>query len=491
MEENKKLLPTAAGVLGALPWRDRLRIKARALWGLCPSSLRGAVVWGALSPMIWMALALLTRLDPVGHYPLRWGGMYSAALLWMPGIVLASTFLPAARGIVALRQGGLWPEYSAALKGIDVQSGDRRDENFAHWALFSWMWVLSVFFSWLEERGLREAGATLGHSVAWHVLNVARLEICMLIFITLFAGWLSKSGVFKKVEEGGPPTTGDAMAGVAAKADWSQLGSAVKSGGRGLAQWWRALLAEEAGRWKAAQEGSAGKWGAWKAWFADSGYALRASVMSLCATLAWWLAGLGFERLFDAKWQTLTIGAMSAWKFFAIAAMCAILMKLVSRRSAHVVGSALWFGPSGPTAVAWARMVVAALVVDRISVLRMTLTGFCSDPHIAGGGILLVAICWVGLVWMGEAMGWAGAFFEEWSARARKEGGLGIGSYAKVAGLAFADSWRAAGAAKAQLGRAVDEKALQNEAGLAQILRKELEEAVPQATKRGRGSNRL
>ena len=483
----EKPTPTAAGVLGALPWRDRLRIKSNALWSLCPVGLRGALVWTALSPMIWAAIALLTRLDPVGRYPMRWGSWQMWVMFWLPSVVLSVVFLPAARGILALRRGGLWPEYSAALKGVDQASGEQSDPVFADWALFSWMWVLSVFVSWLDERALREAGATFGHSVSWHALNVARLEICLLIFATAVAGWLSKSGVFQKVEKDGPQTTGEGQKG----ADWSKLGSAVRGNARSIGQWWRDLVAEEKGRWEVAKKSSPSKWMAWRAWFGSGGYVMRAASMSTAATFAWWQTSAGMANVFDEGWQTMTIGVMSFWKFFAIAALCALLTRVVSRRSLGEVGSALWFGPAGPTAVAWARMAVVAVAADRGWIFAMSRAGFCVEPRLAGGGILLVVMAWVGLVFVGEALGWAGSFFASWNERARALGALGLETYARVAGQALADSWRAAGTAKAQLGRAVEQKAMQNEAGLAQVLRKELEEAVPAAPKRGGGSKRL
>lgn len=487
MPDTKKPTPTAAGVLGALPWRDRARIKAQALWSLCSGSLRGAVVWAALAPLIWAALAAMAKLDPAGSHPLRWGAWPMALLCLLPSGAMALFFLPAASGMLALRRGGLWPEYSAALKGVDPATGARRDPSFGAWALFSWMWALSVFVSWLDERALRAAGETLGNTVPWHVLNVARLEICMLILGTAVAGWLSKSGVFKKVDEEGPRTGGDGQP----KADWSKLGSAVGEGARALAQWCRDGASEESGRWAEARSAGASKWKAWRVWFGGGGYAMRAGAMSTAATLAWWLCTAGLAGMFDDKWQTITIGRMSGWKLVAIAALCALLARMVSRRGVAAVGSALWFGPSGPTGVAWARMTVAAVAADRAWMLAMSSAGFCVEPRLAGGGILLVVMAWVGLVFLGEALAWAGSFFEAWNARARAQGALGLECYARVAGQALGSSWRAAGAAGVQLGRAVEQKAMENEEGLAQVLRKELEEAVQQAPKRGRGPGRL
>lgn len=471
--------------LSDLPWRVRMRIKSGALWDICPTSVQGAIIWTMLSPCVMLALAVLTRLDPVGNYPLRWGHAYTFAIMWLPAVLMSAVFLPAANGVVALRWGGAWPEYMAAIRGAVPPSGGKPGVSFSAWALFIWLWIVSVFLSWLEDRGLREAGVTLGGPVSWHVFNAARIEMCAWIFLTLAFAWLSRAKVFE-------PQAGEGVLHRSMpRPRWRRLRDDVHGLRRAARE---ALLESMAGPRSAWTDGRRKKLGlvrsAVAAWVLAP-FAVRIFGMSVMATFSWFTIGWSSAQVWDAEWARMTVGSMSVAKFVSIAALTAMMLSLATRQRHSKVGSALWFGPSGPKLLSWAWLVGAALASDRFLAFKMGSEPLCVNMRLAGGGVLLVSIVWVAVVWGGEVMGWAGAFLLAWNERARNRGPLGMEAYMKVAWDALRASWRAAGQARAQLGEAVEKKAMQNEQGLALAQRDELEEAVVVAPKRSRGPNRL
>lgn len=93
------------GILGERPWRDRLKIKTRAFWEVLPLGVQGMLVWALLSPLIAVALLILTRLDPVGDYSVPWGPFFTGLMTWGIAVAFSWLFMP---GIQGGRRGQAW-----------------------------------------------------------------------------------------------------------------------------------------------------------------------------------------------------------------------------------------------------------------------------------------------------------------------------------------------------------------------------------------------
>lgn len=477
------------GLLDALPWRDRLKIKAKAFWDVCPHSVQGALVFAVLAPWIALALTVLTKLDPLG-YQVRWGKFDMAVLMVAPALLLSAIFMPAARGVAALRRGGLWPEYSEAISGVDGVTGKKVDPSPGAWAFFGWLWVIAVFMSWLDERSYRLEGLVSGVTIPWHVFNVARIEMCLLIFLTLGAAGLSKAGVFKSAQHAGmgPPTGREELE----KADWSKLGAGLKGGAGSLRAWWRESVEAERGKWMAAKaEHGGAKFKAWVAWWAKAPFVIRTLSMSSIAFLIWWAVGNATSRLIDPDWAQEALTKMSWLKATMMIALAGLLARLMSKRPGEKWGSGLWFGPSGPSMMAWMGFAIGGIVLDRFSAFRMAEPLMCSEARFAGGGYFVVIFFWLAVVWGGDVLAWLGGHFEKIAKEAREEGELDLVALWKVAKKRWVSAAAAAGQARVQLNKAMEKKVLENESDLARALKKELEDSVPVATKKGRGASRL
>lgn len=476
------------GILSERPWRDRMKIKTRAFWEVLPLGVQGMLVWALLSPLIAVALLILTRLDPVGNYSIPWGPFFTGLMTWGIAVAFSWLFMPGIQGVLALWGGGGKPGYFLAIKGLD-KNKKRVEAKMGAWAMFLWMWVLAVFLSWIDERSQRALGMTLGRGLPWGAWNVARIEICLLVLGTVVAGGLSFAGAFKN-RASAALSTGFNGALEEPKVQWGMAWRGMKKAtvlSRAAAG---EMIKRERGRWSLARRGGAGRIKAWMLWWANAPFAIRALSMSCLGVAAWWGCGNWASDMLDQPWMINQDSRLTLGRALFVAMLSALFARLVSA-SPGVQKSAMWFGPAGPSFRAWALFAIAGVGIDRFSAWAASLPDMCAQPRFAGGGFLIAVMAWTGVVFLSEGLAWAGGVFEAWAAAARKMEGNFMVSIVKVATSAIARGWSAAGAASVQLSEAVERKALENEEALAKSQRKELEDAIPEAPKRERRSNRL
>lgn len=475
------------GILSERPWRDRVKIKTRAFWEVLPLGVQGMLVWAALSPMIAVALLILTRLDPVGDYSIPWGHFFTGLMTWGIAVGFSWLFLPGIQGVLALWGGGGRAGYFLAIKGLD-SNRKRVEARMSSWAMFFWMWVLAVFLSWIDERSQRALGMTLGRGLPWSSWNVARIEICMLILGTVVAGGLSFAGAFKNRASAAKSSAFNS--GQEPKVEWGVawrgMRKAAVAGKAAAGQ----MVKSERRRWDAGRKGGAGWLKAWLAWWGQAPFAIRAFSMACLAVGCWWGLGNWASDALDEPWMINQDSRLTLSRALLVAMLSALFSKLVSAQPG-ALKSAMWFSPEGPSLRAWGIIALAGVGLDRLSAWAVSQPEMCAQPRLAGGGFLVAMIGWVAVVFLSEALAWAGGVFEAWAKAARKKEGWFPLNIARVAGHAMARGWTAAGAASAQLSEAVERKALENEEALAKSQRKELEDAIPEAPKSARRSNRL
>jgi len=489
VEKSKEKREGVKGLLDELPLPDRLKIKAQALWDVCPHSVQGALVFAGLAPWISLALIMLTKLDPLG-YQLRWGKPDVGVLMVVPALLLSAIFMPLARGVEALRKGGLWAEYSSAISGVNAITGKKDKTSPGVWAFFGWLWVIAVFISWLDERSYRLEGVVSGVTIPWHVFNVARIEMCLLIFVTIAAAGLSKAGVFKSSKRASQGQT-KVCEGVE-KADWSKLGAGLKSGVKSIKAWWKESVDAERSKWlQGKKQHESSRLKAWGSWWSQAPFVIRTLSMSSVAFLMWWGVGEATSRLMDPDWAQEALTKMSWIKAIMMVGLAGVLARLMSKRQGEKWGTGLWFGPGGPSMMVWLGFALGGIVLDRLSALRMAVPAMCFEARFAGGGYFVVIFFWLAVVWGGDVMAWLGGHFEKIAKEAREEGELDLVSLWKVAIKRWGSARVVAGQVRVKMNKAMEQKVLENEADLVRALKKELEDSVPEASKKGRGTSRL
>lgn len=473
MKKEKSESKAAGGRLSELPRVTRARMRWKALWELCPPMAQGALAWAALAPWTAPALAMLTRFDLGGDYELRWGQLGPAVLMALLSLLVSCAFMPLIRGFWAIRGGSCsWADYSKALRGVDPSTGERRPAGDGAWALFGWMWLLAIGASWLQDRSLRAAGATLGRSVSGHLWSAARLELAVLILLSL-------------------GTAGLALSAGGAGPSWRALPKAAATGAAHARRWARDAAGGAAREWRAARAGGAGRFAAWAASIERAPFAARVLCFSFSATAVWWWATAGLSAAFDPWWLASAVGERSWSLFFGVAALCALAVSLSSREHGRPEGSALWFTSHGPGVRPWAIFCGVGVALDAALSWDLARQPDCTNPGLIGAGLLVSVFCWTALVFVGEAMAWLGGVFEAWSKGARTLGPPGVETYAVVAWDKARKWWSAASVAKAKLEAAVDRRAMENEHAIALAQHKELAEEIPEPAKRSTRSNRL
>ena len=469
------------GMISSLPWRNRFKIRSKALWTLCPASLQGALIWLMLGPLMMASLVLLSRLDTTG-YSLHWGGWGKSAMFWTPALIVSSVFLPACRGIVALRFGGLWVEYFYAIKGQNSKTMKKVEPKFEDWALYMWMWVFSVFGTWLQDREMRHDGLTLSNSLAWHAINAARIEICAIIFLTLIMAWFAKSGVFaleSSLEEGHAP-----------KAKWTKAMISWQDVKENIRASWLQWKKNEKTRWKEIrQEVSFKK--AWFLWWGSTVFPIRAMIMAVLAESISWGGDSLTALWFSPEWVNDSLTQMSFGKFATIAVLAAVMARIMSKRVGDPWSSSLWFGPSGPSFIHWMLFGGVGIIIDRMCALRMDFHLLCQNSQYAGGGFLVGIIGWMVVVWSGDLLIFIGGCFGQWIKESKEIKGPRLLTLFKWCAIKIKNNWKAAGRASAYLVAAVEKKALENEEDLSLALKKELQEAIPDIPVKRSRSNRL
>lgn len=459
--EKEKARAGVSSALGELPTVARARLKARAFWELCPPWAQGALAWAALSPWTASVWAALTRVDPMGGYQIKWGPFHMVCAWWLVGLAISCAALPLSRAMVGLARGAVasWAGFLAELKGVDAATGRAGPARAAAWALFGWAWIGGLGVSWLQERGARVDGGTLGKSLPWHMWNGARAEVVVLIFACF-----ALAALRLKMAPGAPLSWG-----VAWRALRDGAGQAPGAARAGVSSW---------GRDWARAKSKGGAMSALRSAWEAAPFGARQLISAGAAVSLCWLVGRQLAQRLDPAWVLVQDSEQSGWTLCAMAWLCAMIAGICSRDSGGAPRRGLWFGPDGPGVAAWARFGVAGLAFERAMAWRAHADALCSDASLSQGGVLAVVCGWAALVYGIEAMGWLGGVFEAWEREALLRGPRGIEGYVGAACFELRSWWRAAAGGAARLGEAVERRALENGLDIALAQRSELEEEI-------------